>query len=150
MTSRSQDGLSKSRSCLPRRSSRNVESDATTWWCVFQKSLRSESASVTYRAERMSNIVLSRYCHCSTNDAGHTISNRRTSPLDSKGHRIKPASIVLPSPTSSATSQRAGHPERTRRHTQSWWGSSAIRDREKTPHVSFTDTIAEASALHHR
>src|ERR1035441_4562184 len=49
--------------------------------------------------------------------SGTDDNRRRTNPLESKGHRTKPASIVLPRPTSSATNHRAGHVERTWRET---------------------------------
>jgi hypothetical protein len=49
-------------------------------------------------------------------DAGQTTRKRFTVPLASNGHRMRPASIVFPRPTSSATSQRAGQLSSTDRY----------------------------------
>ena len=90
----------------------------------------------------MSNISRIRTCHCSTRLAGASISSLRTRPDESSGVRMRPASIVLPSPTSSATSHRVGHDSSTRLQTQSWCGSKSMRDREKTPQASLTELNA--------
>ena len=58
-----------------------------------------------------------RNCHCGTSFAGARISSRRTRPDAINGISTKPHSMVLPSPTSSATSQRNGHARFTVRHT---------------------------------
>ena len=74
------------------------------------------------------------------------MSSRRTVPLAINGQNTSPASIVFPNPTSSATSQRVGHVAKTRRQTHNWCGSNAMREVERTPHVSFTDSMAAACA----
>lgn len=56
----------------------------------------------------MSNIAFSRLCHCGTSLAGARTRRRLTLSLAISGIRISPASMVLPRPTSSATSQRKG------------------------------------------
>ena len=74
------------------------------------------------------------------------MSSRRTFPFAISGQNTSPASTVFPKPTSSATSQRVGHASKIRRHTHSWCGSNAIREVERTPHMSFTDSMAAAWA----
>ena len=74
------------------------------------------------------------------------MSSRRTVPLAINGQNTSPASMVFPNPTSSATSQRVGHVAKTRRQTHNWCGSNAMREVERTPHVSFTDSMAAACA----
>ena len=123
---------------------RSVCADATTNIVVPQKSALGVSASAVYRVSRTSNISRMRCCHCSTSDAGASTRRRRTRPLETSGVKISPASIVLPRPTSSATSQRVGHASRTRRQTHNWCGSRSTREFENTPQLSFTERMATA------
>ena len=84
---------------------------------VAQNSPPGVSASDTKRWSLMSNMSFSRYCHCGTSFAGARISRRRTRPEAISGISTKPHSMVLPSPTSSATSHRNGHSRFTCRQT---------------------------------
>jgi len=62
-------------------------------------------------------------CHCMTRLFGTTISVLRTRPRILNSRMIRPASIVFPSPTSSARRYRTWSPRVTRSSVWSWCGN---------------------------
>jgi SNF2 family DNA or RNA helicase len=74
------------------------------WFQNRSGSLRSSASWVV--AQGISNLVSSSSRHCPTSDAGVSTSTLSTMPRSKYSFRTMPASIVLPSPTSSASNTR--------------------------------------------
>ena len=71
--------------------------------------VRSHSSGSEIASNSSKNLLSSSPCHWSTSDAGQRMSTRLASPRTLSSLRMMPASIVLPSPTSSARMRAAGH-----------------------------------------
>jgi len=76
------------------------------------------------------NFVASSVCHCSVMEAGLTIRMRAARRRAFSSRRIRPASMVLPRPTSSAISSRGRGSSKARNAGTCWYGSKSIFERD--------------------